>query len=129
MSMPTSRIAATASGRTAVGLTPALSTSKRAPPSWRSSPSAIWLRAELPVQRIRTRFGSDIGSASFFRSVARRGGDRRSVATKRRVALGRLAGRKVFSLLGRPRVVHDDFVRVARERGHEPAEEERGGGR
>jgi hypothetical protein len=65
MSMPNSRIAATASARTRVGLTPALCTSKRAPPSWRSNPSAIWLRAELPVQRINTRFRSDIGSVSF----------------------------------------------------------------
>jgi hypothetical protein len=35
---------------------PALKTSKRSPASWRNKPSAIWLRAELPVQRMRTRF-------------------------------------------------------------------------
>src|SRR5947209_7929208 len=33
----------------------ALSTSNRSPALCRSSPSAIWLRAELPVQRINTR--------------------------------------------------------------------------
>src|SRR5215207_7834827 len=60
MSMPISRIASTASGRTRLGFTPALSTSKRPPPSWRSSPSAIWLLAELPVQRMSTRFFSAI---------------------------------------------------------------------
>jgi carbamoylphosphate synthase large subunit len=32
------------------------STSKASPASWRSSASAIWLRAEFPVQRMRTRF-------------------------------------------------------------------------
>jgi hypothetical protein len=35
---------------------PALSTSNFAPASCRKSPSAIWLRAELPVQRISTLF-------------------------------------------------------------------------
>src|SRR3954453_19741516 len=55
MSIPVSRMAAIASGRTVPGSVPALSTSKDSPASWRRSPSAIWLRAELPVQRIRTR--------------------------------------------------------------------------
>src|SRR5471030_65 len=58
MSMSSSRIAAMASGRTRLGFVPALATSKRSPASWRSNPSAIWLRAELPVQRISTRFFS-----------------------------------------------------------------------
>src|SRR5215210_4789859 len=60
MSMPTSRIASPASCLTRAGLTPALSTWKRSPPSCRSSPSAIWLLAELPVQRMSARLFSDI---------------------------------------------------------------------
>jgi len=36
-------------------LVPALETSNRFPASCRNRPSAIWLRAEFPVQRIRTR--------------------------------------------------------------------------
>src|SRR5215216_521985 len=60
MSMPISRMASTASGLTRLGLTPALSTSNRPPPSCRRIPSAIWLRAELPVQRMSTRFFSAI---------------------------------------------------------------------
>src|SRR5208337_3862003 len=54
--MPNSCITAMASGRTRLGFTPALKTSKRSPASWRSRASAIWLRAEFPVHRIRTRF-------------------------------------------------------------------------
>ena len=54
--MPSSRMTAIASGRTMPGFVPALSTSNRSPASWRNSPSAIWLRAELPVQRISTLF-------------------------------------------------------------------------
>src|ERR1700733_11101532 len=54
--MPSSRITATASGRTRLGCVPALLTSKRSPASWRNRPSAIWLRAEFPVQRMRMRF-------------------------------------------------------------------------
>src|SRR5579885_211193 len=49
-------MAAIASARTALGFVPALSTSNLSPASCRSSPSAIWLRAELAVQRMRTRF-------------------------------------------------------------------------
>src|SRR6266852_634648 len=49
-------MASIASGRTRLGLVPALSTSKRSPASCLRRPSAIWLRAELPVHRIRTRF-------------------------------------------------------------------------
>ena len=48
------------SGLTRLGLTPALSTSNMPPPSRLSKPSAIWLRAELPVQRMSTRFLSDM---------------------------------------------------------------------
>ncbi len=56
ISIPNSPITEIASGRIVDGSMPALSTSKFAPASWRSSPSAIWLRAELQVQRIRTLF-------------------------------------------------------------------------
>src|SRR5271165_3629652 len=61
MSIPSSRMTAMASGRTWVGRVPALNTSKRLPAMLRKRPSAIWLRAELPVQRMRTRFLSGIG--------------------------------------------------------------------
>src|SRR5262249_22481227 len=54
--MPSSFITAMASGLTRPGFVPALSTSKRSPASCSSNPSAIWLRAEFPVQRIKTRF-------------------------------------------------------------------------
>src|SRR6516164_4100495 len=54
--MPSSFITAMASGLTRPGFVPALSTSKRSPASSSGSPSAIWLRAEFPVQRIKTRF-------------------------------------------------------------------------
>src|SRR5918912_840600 len=60
MSIPTSRITSTASGRTFDGFTPALSTSNLSPPISRRSPSAIWLRTELPVQSMSTRFLSDM---------------------------------------------------------------------
>src|SRR5262249_39889833 len=53
--MPTSAIARMASGCTRVAFVPALATSKRSPASERSSPSAIWLRAELWVHRNSTR--------------------------------------------------------------------------
>ena len=56
MSMPISRITSVASGLNLVGETPALATSKRSPAMCRSKPSAIWLLAELPVQRNKTRF-------------------------------------------------------------------------
>src|SRR3954454_12064512 len=55
MSTSSSRIASIASGRTWVASVPAEYASKRSPPRWRSNPSAIWLRAELWVQRKRTR--------------------------------------------------------------------------
>src|SRR5216683_2887749 len=54
-----------ASGRTWLGLVPALNTSKRSPASWRNRPSAIWLRAEFPVQRMRTRFLSGMSTIGF----------------------------------------------------------------
>src|SRR5258708_28429222 len=57
MSIPGWFIAAMASGRTRVGLVPAEKTPKLWPASWRHRPSAIWLLAELPVQRMRIRFG------------------------------------------------------------------------
>src|SRR3954451_20954572 len=60
ISIPTSLMTAIASGRTAVGRVPAEWTSKRSPSSWRSNPSAIWDRAELPVQRIKTVCLSDM---------------------------------------------------------------------
>src|ERR1700747_236204 len=62
ISIPTSCRTAIASGRTASGRVPALSTSKYSPASCRSSPSAIWLAAELPVQKISTLFFSVRGS-------------------------------------------------------------------
>lgn len=37
-----------------LGVMPALNTSRRSFARWRRYPSAIWLRAELPVQRNRT---------------------------------------------------------------------------
>src|SRR5262245_5207194 len=55
MSMPTSAMARIASGCTEVFSVPALPTSKRSPAMDRSSPSAIWLLAELCVQRNSTR--------------------------------------------------------------------------
>ncbi len=58
--MPISRVASTPSGRTLDGFTPALSTSNLSPPISRKSPSAIRLRAELPVQSMSTRFLSDM---------------------------------------------------------------------
>src|SRR5215210_5357335 len=54
MSMPSSSIALTASGLTRVASVPALMASKRSPATCLSSPSAIWLLAELWVQRNRT---------------------------------------------------------------------------
>src|SRR5579872_3181669 len=60
--MPSSTMVAIASGRTRLGLVPALNTSKWPPASWRSSPSAIWLRAEFPVHRMRTRFLTGMGT-------------------------------------------------------------------
>jgi hypothetical protein len=56
ISIPIWAIDRIASGRTDDGATPALSTSNRSPAIIRKSPSAIWLRAEFPVHRIRTRF-------------------------------------------------------------------------
>ena len=46
------------SGLTPCGSVPALWTSKRSPPWWRRSASAMTLRAELPVHTNRTRIGS-----------------------------------------------------------------------
>src|SRR5271156_6392449 len=60
MSIPISFIASTASGFNPFGSTPPLSGSNSSPATWRKYPSAIWLRAELPVQRKRT-FGLDTG--------------------------------------------------------------------
>ena len=55
MSTPASAIARIASGCTRVASVPALAASKRSPARARSQPSAIWLRAELCVQRKSTR--------------------------------------------------------------------------
>jgi len=55
MSIPSSHVTVIASGRTELGLVPALKTSYSLPPSSRSKRSAIWLRAELPVRRTRIR--------------------------------------------------------------------------
>src|ERR1039457_4403721 len=56
MSIPISCITAIASGRTELGLVPALKTSKPTRLSARNNPSPIWLRAELPVHRTRIFF-------------------------------------------------------------------------
>src|SRR5437660_1602731 len=56
MSIPSSDITAIASGRTTLGVVPAENTSNLSPPNDRRRPSAIWLRAEFPVQRMSTRF-------------------------------------------------------------------------
>src|SRR5215831_15710280 len=53
--MPTSAMARMASGCTEVFSVPALPASNRSPAMERSHPSAIWLRAELCVQRKSTR--------------------------------------------------------------------------
>src|SRR6185295_5802380 len=53
--MPSSAMARMASGLTDVFSVPALPASKRAPAIARRKPSAMWLRAELCVQRNRTR--------------------------------------------------------------------------
>src|SRR5262245_26522081 len=53
--MPSSPMARMASGCTDVFSVPALPASKRSPAMERSKPSAIWLRAELCVQRNSTR--------------------------------------------------------------------------
>src|SRR5215217_7468126 len=54
ISTPISSIARMASGLMWVASMPALCASKRSPARWRSSPSAIWLRAELWVHTNRT---------------------------------------------------------------------------
>src|SRR5215210_2797095 len=64
MSMPSSSIALTASGLTPVASVPALMASKRASATCLSSPSAIWLLAELCVQRNRTLARSPPSAAS-----------------------------------------------------------------
>src|SRR5271168_3572550 len=71
MSIPISFIASTASGFNPFGSTPALNGSNSSPATWRRYPSAIWLRAELPVQRKRT-FGLDTGVLRHWRATARR---------------------------------------------------------
>src|SRR5262249_31570872 len=64
--MPTSAMARMASGCTEVFSVPALPASKRSPAMEQSSPSAIWLRAELCVQRKSTR---DLAMSAFRRLV------------------------------------------------------------
>src|SRR5271168_5292404 len=60
MSIPISLIASTASGFNPFGSVPALRGSNASLATCRKYPSAIWLRAELPVQRKRT-LGLDTG--------------------------------------------------------------------
>ena len=62
MSMPISPITAMASERTWLGFVPALATLYAFPASWRSNPSAIWLRAELPVPKNQDAHGSSFVS-------------------------------------------------------------------
>src|SRR3712207_9297605 len=62
MSTPISRIASIASGLTRVASVPALKGSKRSPARCPSSPSAIWERAELWVQRKSTRVGPGVSA-------------------------------------------------------------------
>src|SRR5271166_1066255 len=70
MSIPSSSMTAIASGLTCPGRVPALSTSKRSPASCLSNPSAIWLRAEFPVQRIKTRFFQELSAPDVTRRAA-----------------------------------------------------------
>src|SRR5580692_7499247 len=69
MSIPISFMASTASGFKPFGSTPALSGSNSLAATWRKYPSAIWLRAEFPVQRKRT-FGLDTGVLRCRRAAA-----------------------------------------------------------
>src|SRR6185437_7335511 len=76
-----------ASGRTWLGRLPALNTANRSPASWRRMPSAIWLRAELPVQSTRTRSlslmrGHSLMRREHFPRLGRRG--RRDPAEEQR---------------------------------------------
>src|ERR1035437_829966 len=70
-------------GLTPLGSVPPEKTSKSDAPMKRSRASAIWLRAELPVQMNRTRIGSDIsrprlaGRDESGREVVGRSGDAR----------------------------------------------------
>src|SRR5215212_1335176 len=64
MSTPISSIALMASGLTCVASVPALMASKRSPAMCLSSPSAIWLLAELWVQRNSTLARSPPSAAS-----------------------------------------------------------------
>src|SRR5271163_1720114 len=70
MSIPISLIASTASGFNPFGSVPALRGSNASLATCRKYPSAIWLRAELPVQRKRT-FGLDTGLLRRWRTAAR----------------------------------------------------------
>jgi hypothetical protein len=54
-----------------LGFVPAENTSNLFPPDDRRRPSAIWLRAEFPVQRMSTRFF--IGYSDFQIGVVRTG--------------------------------------------------------
>src|ERR1022692_473629 len=85
MSMPISFMTAIASGRTELGLVPALNTSKPPPPSVRNNPSPIWLRAELPVHRTRILFVISMSSPfCWFRLPRRRASHRRQDVGRRR---------------------------------------------
>src|SRR6266496_2213044 len=80
-SIPTSPMTRIASGWTRVASVPALAASNRSPPSARRKPSAIWLRAELCVQRKSTR-------RLVTRCSLRRGGRARGEPAARPVAEG-----------------------------------------
>ena len=72
------------------GLEPALCTSIRSPASARRMPSAMWLRQELPVQRIRT--------VGLFAGMGFVPGSRLSPGSRgRRTRLGRLPQREQAS--------------------------------
>ena len=81
-SMPASASTSTANGLTrAAGREPALAATNRPPPLVLNSASAIWLRAELPVQRIRMRRERAVSGIGALRQS---GGERAAAGKKRR---------------------------------------------
>src|SRR6185295_2426964 len=109
-----------ASGRTLPGFVPALKTSKRCPASWRSSPSAIWLRAEFPVHRIKTRFFEVVPKASatarrttaWFHGTDKRADEFTLDLRSNRIGIQTLASQKLPRILKRVRASWLDFDRV-----------------
>src|SRR5215216_2744104 len=71
MSTPSSSIARIARGLTWVASVPALMASKQSPARCLSSPSAIWLLAELWVQRNRTLARSLASAAAIYHAPLR----------------------------------------------------------